>query len=59
MKHYWDETERVFMNYKDIYRGAESAYKEEKKQMEHLQGEYDKYKKLIAATINKVLNKKH
>jgi len=52
-----DETERVFMNYKDIYRGAESAYKEEKKQMEQLQGEYDKYKKLIANTINKAEQK--
>ena len=52
-----DETELVFMNYKDIYRGAESAYKEEKKQMEHLQGEYDKYKTLIAGTINKAEQK--
>ena len=52
-----DETERVFMNYKDIYRGAEAAYKEEKKQMEHLQGEYDKYKTLIAGTINKAEQK--
>ena len=52
-----DESERVFMNYKDIYSGAEAAYKEEKKQMEHLQGEYDKYKTLIANTINKVEQK--
>lgn len=52
-----DETERVFMNYKDIYKGAETAYKEEKKQMEHLQGEYDKYKTLIAGTINKTEQK--
>ena len=52
-----DETEKVFMNYKDIYRGAETAYKEEKKQMEQLQGEYDKYKTLIASTINKAEQK--
>ena len=52
-----DESEKVFMNYKDIYRGAESAYKEEKKQMDHFQEEYDKYRKLIAETINKVEQK--
>ena len=48
-----DETEKVFMNYKDIYRSAESAYKEEKKQMDHFQQEYEKYKKIISETINK------
>ena len=52
-----DESEKVFMNYKDIYRGAESAYKEEKKQMDHFQGEYEKYKKLISETINKAEQK--
>lgn len=52
-----DETEKVFMNYKDIYRSAEAAYKEEKKQMDHFQQEYEKYKKLISETINKAEQK--
>ena len=48
-----DETDLAFINYKDIYTGAEAAYKEERKQIEQLTGQYEKYKGLIANTLNK------
>ena len=48
-----DETDLAFINYRDIYFNAVTAYKEERKQIEHLAAEYDKYKSLIANTLNK------
>ena len=48
-----DETDLAFMNYRDIYFGAVTAYKEERKQTTHLAAEYEKYKALIANTLNK------
>jgi predicted NAD-dependent protein-ADP-ribosyltransferase YbiA (DUF1768 family) len=51
------ESEFVFKNYKDIYTGAEEAYKEEKKQTAHLATEYEKYKKLISESLDKVQQK--
>jgi len=52
-----DESELVFMNYKDIYTNAETAYRQEKKQIDQLQTEYEKYKKMISATLNKAEQK--
>ena len=48
-----DETDLAFINYRDIYFGAVTAYKEERKQTTHLAAEYEKYKTLIANTLNK------